>query len=137
MDDSSCSAKQESLISEIPTIEELCARVEQLEMQLEISQFGLSRFCGSDDDIYFYTGLPNNRILMVFWRYVQPCAESSLTWKHARTKADEQVGRCFPYLHDEDRERLKSRDIQPIGQLWMFLRKVRLGLFERDLAFGF
>ncbi|KXJ06235.1 uncharacterized protein LOC110237203, partial [Exaiptasia diaphana] len=65
-EDISCSSKQEIPNSETPTIDELCARVKQLEMQLELPKFGLARFCGSDDDIYFYTGFPKYEILMAF-----------------------------------------------------------------------
>ena len=35
------------------------------------------------------------------------------------------------------KEKQRKREIQPIDQLWMFLTKVRLGLFERDLAHRF
>ena len=40
----------------------------------------------------------------------------------------------FPYLHEVDKERERNRNIEPIDQLWMFLTRIRLGLFERDLA---
>lgn len=120
------------------SIEELSELVHQLKLQVEISKFGIERFCGSDEDIFFYTGFPNYSTLMACWEYVKPSAESLLTWKHARTKADKKSGGPFPYLHtNEEKQRFKSRNIQPIDQLWMFLTRVRLGLFERDLAFRF
>ncbi len=119
------------------SIEELSELVEQLKFQVKISKFGIERFCGSDEDIFFYTGFPNYKTFTAFWEYVEPSAESLLTWKHARTKADNQSDRAFPYLNNEDRQRCKSRNVQPIDQLWMFLTRVRLGLFENDLAFRF
>ena len=44
---------------------------------------------------------------------------------------------AFPYLQGQTKEKQRKREIQPIDQLWMFLTRVRLGLFERDLAHSF
>ncbi|KAK2557025.1 hypothetical protein P5673_020874, partial [Acropora cervicornis] len=73
----------------------------------------------TDDDIFFYTGFQSYNALIAFWNFVKPCSESLLSWNRARAKT---------------KEKQRKREIQPIDQLWMFLTKVRLGLFERDLA---
>ncbi|CAH3112515.1 unnamed protein product, partial [Porites lobata] len=39
--------------------------------------------------------------------------------------------------NDEASKRNRKREIEPIDQLWLFLTRVRLGLFERDLAHRF
>lgn len=108
--------------------------VAYLKRQLELSKFGIERFKSSDDDIFFYTGFPNYDTLMAFWEYVKPCADSLITWKLARSKSEQNTTAVFPYLHEVDKERERSRNIEPIDQLWMFLTRIRLGLFERDLA---
>ena len=41
---------------------------------------------------------------------------------------------AFPYLQGQTKEKQRKREIQPIDQLWMFLTRVRLGLFEPDHA---
>lgn len=94
----------------------------------------MERFRNSADDIFFYTGFPNYNTLMAFWEYVKPCAESLISWNFARSKSEDNSTATFPYLHEVDKERERSRDIDPIDQLWMFLTRIRLGLFERDLA---
>ncbi|KAL9951657.1 hypothetical protein ACROYT_G044369 [Oculina patagonica] len=113
--------------------EDLTKVIVDLKRQLALSKFGVERFKHSDDDIFFYTGFPNYNTLMAFWEYVKPCAESLITWNFARGKSEENMT-AFPYLHDVERERERGRSIEPIDQLWMFLTRIRLGLFERDLA---
>ena len=108
--------------------------VADLKRQLLLSKFCLERFRNSDDDIFFYKGFPNYNTLMAFWEYVKPCAESLIGWNFARSQSEENFTATFPYPHEVDKERNRSRDIDPIDQLWMFLTRIRLGLFERDLA---
>ena len=43
----------------------------------------------------------------------------------------------FPFLQGQEKQRNRKREIEPIDQLWLFLTRVRLGLFERDLAHRF
>ena len=52
------------------------------------------------------------------------------------------VGNQFPYLGGKQKEIPGSnvgcrRKLQPIDELWLFLTRFRLGLFEPDLAFRF
>ena len=57
-----------------------------------------------------------------------------ISWNLARSKSEENFTASFPYLHEVDKKRERRRSIDPIDQLWMFLTRIRLGLFERDLA---
>lgn len=114
--------------------EDLAEVVADLKCELALSKFCIERFKNSDDDIFFYTGFPNYNTLMVFWEYVKPCAESLISWNLARSKSEENFTASFPYLHEVDKKRERRRSIDPIDQLWMFLTRIRLGLFERDLA---
>ena len=47
------------------------------------------------------------------------------------------VDTAFPYVQGQTKEKQRKQEIQPIDQLWMFLTRVWLGLFERDLAHRF
>ena len=53
------------------SIEELSEVTTQLKFEVEISKFGIERFCVRDDDIFFYTGFPNYNSLIAFWEYVK------------------------------------------------------------------
>lgn len=108
--------------------------VADLKRQVLLSKFCIERFKNSDDDIFFYTGFPNYSTLMAFWEYVKPFAESLISWNLARSKSEENFTATFPYFHEVDQERGRSFNIDTIDQLWMFLNRIRLGLFERDLA---
>ena len=108
-----------------PTVEELSAIIEQLKIQVNISKFSVERFAGSDDDIFFYTGFATYSSFKAFWEFVKPSADSLAIWRFTQVRGD------------REKERNRNRLIQPIDQLWMFLTRARLGLFERDLAVRF
>lgn len=55
-------------------------------------------------------------------------------WKFAHTKSEQNMVATFPYLHEVDKERERSCNIQPIDQMWIFFTRTRLGLFDWDLA---
>ena len=58
----------------------------------------------------------------------------------AREKVKESSAKnanLFPFLQGQEKQRNRKREIEPIDQLWLFLTRVRLGLFERDLAHRF
>ena len=111
--------------------EDLAEVVADLKRQLLLSKFCMERCKNNDDDIFFYTGFPNYNTLMAFWEYVKPCAESLISWNFALSKSEENSTATFPCLHEVEKERERSRDIDPI---WMYLTRIRLGLLERDLA---
>ena len=103
-----------------------------------MKKFGLERFASSDDDIFFYTGFQSYSALIAFWNFVKPCSLSFLSWNRARAKVNGNLAdTAFPYLQGQAKGKQRKREIQPIDQLWMFLTRVRLGLFERDLAHRF
>ena len=119
---------------------DLVAENFELRQKLCLCKFGLERFGSNDDDIFFYTGFESYRALIAFWNFVKPCSESLISWKNARAKvkgdhADPSVP--FPFLQQQENERNRKREMEPIDQLWLFLTRVHLGLFERDLAHRF
>ena len=63
-----------------------------------------------------------------------------MSWNTAREKVKESSANSanpFPFLQGQEKQRHRKREIEPIDQLWLFLTRVRLGLFERDLAHRF
>ena len=117
---------------------DLVAEICDLKRRLSLSKFGLERFACSDDDIFFYKGFQSYNALIAFRNFVKPCAESLLSWNRARAKVNGNLAdTAFPYLQGQTKEKQRKRELQPIDQLWMFLTRVRLGLFERDLAHRF
>ena len=76
--------------------------------------------------------------MIAFWNFVKPCSESLLSWNQARSKVNgNATDTAFPYLQGQKKEKQRKRKIEPIDQMWMFLPRVRLGLFKRDLAHRF
>ena len=63
-----------------------------------------------------------------------------MSWNTARERVKESSTNNvnpFPFLQGQEKQRNRKREIEPIDQLWLFLTRVRLGLFERDLAHRF
>ena len=120
-------------------LEEELARAKQREY---IFMFGLERFSSSPTDINFYTGFPDYQTLMEFWKYVGPNASRLTYHSYVRDTMQVDMDDVFPYLNGTERKFPSSsvgaqRSLQPIDELWLFLTRIRLGLFERDLAFRF
>ena len=83
-----------------------------------IERFGLQRFQGSDSDIRFYTSLPSYVILLAIFNYLKP---------------------LLSMLYHNDNQTLRTytpclRSLQPIDEFFLVLVRLRLGLFERDVA---
>ena len=57
---------------------------------------------------------------MAFWEYVKPCAESLISWNFAQSQSEENFTTTFPFLHEVDKERERSRIIYPVDQIQMF-----------------
>ena len=61
-----------------------------------------------------------------------------MSWNTARERVKESSTNNvnpFPFLQGQEKQRNRKREIEPIDQLWLFLTRVRLGLF--DLAHRF
>ena len=124
--------------------ERLLHELQESESKERIYKFGLERFSSSSEDIKFYTGFPDYPTLIEFWKYVEPSASNLTYYSYVRDNSDPtiNVGNQFPYLGGKQKEFPGSnvgcrRKLQPIDELWLFLTRLRLGLFERDLAFRF
>lgn len=89
--------------------------------QLALSRLGLERFGSDDAAIRFYTGFPSYKHMKFFFDFVRPCAEG-MTYCYASGERDNRPG---------------SRNMLLIDELFMFCVRLKLGLFELDLAHRF
>lgn len=93
--------------------------------QQKSRRFSIECFMDSPEDISFYTGLPNFESFMSFLRLIDPGenAENIRVWSRSYSGRPSNAGR--PHM-------LTAED-----QLFLVLVRLRLGLFERDLAYRF
>ena len=89
--------------------------------QLALSKFGLERFSADDDSIKFYTGFPTYKHLKIFYEFVKPNAETMV----------------YCYASGARPSRPEIRSMQLIDEMFLFLVRLKLGLFEQDLAHRF
>ena len=100
------------------------AEIANLKAQLgapNIHKFGLQRFSTDNDSIKFYTGFPTYQHLYRFYQFVEPSAQRM----------------TYVYSAGVQGSRPSARTMLLIDELFLFLVRVRLGLFEQDLAHRF
>ena len=79
---------------------------------------------------------------MVFWHYIEPNAANLTYYSSARDVFGSVSNVPFPCFSATGRKFPgkgvgAQHTLQPIDEFWLFLTRVRLGLFECDLAFTF
>jgi hypothetical protein len=97
------------------------AETTTLNQRLEVESFGVARF-GTDDVLFrFYTGFVSVAAFMAFFEYVKPSATN--------------MQRMY-YKAVENLNTLAGRPscMKLVDELFLFLCRLRLGLFEEDLA---
>ena len=101
--------------------EELMRQKEQCAAELSIYKFGLERFSTDNDAIKFYTGFCTYSHLIFFYNFARPSAETM----------------TYCYATGILQNRPNVRAMQLIDELFMFLVRIKLGLFQQDLAHRF
>ncbi|KAL1467228.1 hypothetical protein MTO96_042316, partial [Rhipicephalus appendiculatus] len=96
----------------------------QLEKRLS-RKFSVQWFRDSPDDINFYTGLPDYKAFMELFELLDPGENCENIKAWSRNYADCHTNAGRPHL-------LPARE-----QLFLVLVRLRLGLFEKDLAYRF
>jgi len=131
--------QNDSVVYGPPTLEEWIEAMKKENERLVWS----GKISGSSEVIKFYTGFPDYPTLIEFEKYVEPSASNLTYYSYMRDNSDSiNVENQFPYLGGKQKKFPGSnvgcrRTLQPIDELWLFLTRLRLGLFERDLAFRF
>lgn len=101
--------------------QELQRHKEQAAAELNIFKFDIERFSTDDDAIKFYTGFCSYRHFIFFYNFIKPTAET-MTY-------------CYASGILENRPNIQA--MQLIDEFFMFLVRIKLGLFEEDLAHRF
>ena len=94
------------------------AKIQELETNLSISRFGFERFSKDNALVRFYTGFPTYDHLKLFFELVKPKAETMV----------------YVYASGIGTNRPGIRKMQLIDELFLFCVRLKLGLFELDLA---
>ena len=124
--------KSERLKAEILSLSEQIkianTKIQQLEQTVQEMEFCIENI--EDKDICFYTGFPNREVY-----------KAVLTYLNAGPNGENLV-----YTRNDSRPDIEStplrkigrpRKLTPTNQFFLFLCRVRVGLFERDLACRF
>lgn len=102
------------------TIVRLSQAISSLEEQLHASKFCLENISDDDVKVLFYTGFPNYATLKICYDYLGPAVDNLTYWGSKRN--------CQSTCHG------RNRSLLPIEEFYMILVRLRLGLFEKDLA---
>ncbi len=98
-------------------------RVFELETQLSLKKrFNLESISDSSKEVTFYTGFSDYSTLKIFYDYLGPSVNKLTYWG---SKSSEKFG-CG-----------RTRLLQPFEEFFLVLVRLRLGLFEKDLAYRF
>ena len=99
-------------------IDELRKRIKDLEERREVEKFGVRRFMASDSDIRFYTGLSDYSTFIALYNFVK----SKPGYTNASKDPSYIVSRGRP------------RNLFELDELFLTLKRLRLGLLEKDLG---
>ena len=113
------STQVELISDDSAKVQELTERVIYLERQLEFKRFRLTNIAGNNNDILFYTGFPNYATLIACYNYLGPAVNHLVYWGSKEGQSN---------AHG------RNRLLSPLEEYFMVLVRLRLGLFERDLA---
>ncbi|KXJ07236.1 hypothetical protein AC249_AIPGENE18902 [Exaiptasia diaphana] len=107
-----------------------------------MSKFDLERFSGSDEDINFYTGFADSQTLLKLGNYINSDASKLIYYSYVRDRTDSISSvDTFPYLNKMskkfDSHVGAKHSLNPVDEFWLFLYRILLGLFKRDLAHRF
>lgn len=112
--------KENNNIKEVNS--KLQKEIESLKHALDNNRFDISKFKDKDDDIAFYTGFPDYNAFILCYKTVEQ-ASSNINYGHKRTTTNGNVGR--------------PRVLTKFQEFTLVMLRLRLGLFENDLAHRF
>ena len=105
--------------------------LEQLVDKLYVSRFGLHRFSTDPKQLLFYTGFNSYSLVMNLFQLLKPSAEKMARWSQVqriRAGYSAQINTDLSF---------RSESLPLVDQFFMFLVKIRLGLFHQDLGCRF
>lgn len=99
--------------------------------RLTIGRFGLQRFATDPKSLQFYTGFSSYTLLINVYNLLRPTAEKMTRWSQIQRK---RMGYSQEINTDIS---FRSESISLIDQFFVFLVKIKLGLFQQDIACRF
>ena len=105
--------------------------LENLVEKLTVSRFGLHRFVNDPKCLLFYTGFSSYALVMNLFQLLMPTAEKMTRWSQVQRNRTGQSAEINTDLS------FRSESLPLIDQFFMFLVKIRLGLFQQDLGCRF
>lgn len=119
-------------------LEAAIKEIERLKKEVEkakyLNSFGLFRYSYNDEMITFYTGFPSWKLLEMFISCVKPDADKMKTWTQEQRARVRPNPNNRPPVENHNTNYAFTAALCIEDQLFLFLCKVRLGLFEQDLA---
>ena len=113
--------------------------IERLQQELvrknNLSQFGLARFMYDDEMIRFSTGFSSVNVLKSLIDLIKLSAEKMRTWSQVQHDRAKKHGERI--VHNELFVNMKKQSLALQDQFFMWLCKVKLGLFDQDLSVRF
>ncbi|XP_031560763.1 uncharacterized protein LOC116296808 [Actinia tenebrosa] len=97
--------------------------IKRLEYQISNTRFDIDKYQQNDKDIEFYTGLPDYSTLLLCFNLVEDSAQRMSYINHDKKQSVNKLGRL--------------RILTLFQEFVMVLMRIRLGLFEKDLAHRF
>ena len=105
--------------------------LEQLVERLTISRFGLHRFASDPKLLQFYTGFSSYTLVMNLFQLLRPTAERMTRWSQEQRHRMGQTSQINTELS------FRTESLPLVDQFFMFLVKVRVGLFQQDIGCRF
>ena len=103
-------------------VAELERRVQGLQFKLQQTVFSVERFMGNDKKLHFYTGFSLQEHFEACFKFLGPSVNCLKYWGSHNATDREGVKRGPP------------RKLSPLEEFFITLCRLRLGLFEEDLA---
>ena len=100
------------------------------------NQFGKVKFKESDSDINFFTGFPNYQTLLTCYNFLNPGTNGG-NIAYVSSVTDEVDFMCASSIESKGNKPGKRRKLGTLDEFFMVLVRMRLSLFERDLAHRF
>ena len=106
--------------------------------ELLAGQFGITKFKDSDSDVNFYTGFPNYQTLLACYEFLNP-GENGQNIVYVTSLNDDLEFSTLSSDFDGTRGNKpgRRRKLGTMDEFFMVLVRMRLGLFELDLAHRF
>ncbi|KAK3713861.1 hypothetical protein QZH41_001888 [Actinostola sp. cb2023] len=114
--------KNESLNTEN---EHLKKEVDKLNYALDNPRFDIDKYKDSDEDIAFYSGFPDYNAMMLCYKIVEDSAKN-MSYDHERV-----------YIDMQHKKPGRRRVLTVFQEFTLVMMRLRLGLFERDIAHRF